>query len=155
MLFVYLFISFLAGVTVVLGRIVNSKLAEKMGTLQSTLINYITGLTLSYIVYLISRDQPISEAFRKVNVPFWAYFGGLAGIIIIMCSNFITPKLSAFYVTLLVFIGQLIIGIIIDYFILHELSIGKCIGGLLVLIGLTINLWIDKKTATAPKTFDS
>ena len=150
MLLVYLFISFLAGVTVVLGRIVNSGLAGKIGTLQSTLINYITGLTLSYIVYLVSRDKPITESIGQISVPFWAYLGGLAGIVIIMCSNYITPKLSAFYVTLLVFIGQLMLGIIIDYFVLQELSLGKCLGGLLVLIGLTINLWIDKKESGSP-----
>ncbi len=145
MLIIYLFISFLAGVSVVLGRIINSKLAEKIGTMQSTLINYIVGLTLSFIVYLISKDQSIFSSINKISVPAWAYLGGLAGVVIIISSNYITPKLSAFYVTLLVFIGQLLIGIIIDYFILKELSIGKCIGGLLVLIGLTYNLWIDKK----------
>jgi bacterial/archaeal transporter family-2 protein len=145
MLIIYLFISFLAGVSVVLGRIINSKLAEKIGTMQSTLINYIVGLSISFIVYLISKDQPIFTSINKVSVPAWAYLGGLAGVIIIISSNYITPKLSAFYVTLLVFIGQLLIGILIDYFILKELSIGKCIGGLLVLIGLTYNLWIDKK----------
>ncbi len=145
MLIVYLLISFSAGVSVVLGRIVNAKLAEKIGTMQSTLINYITGLSLSYIVYLISKDEPLFSSLNKVSVPLWAYLGGLAGVVIIIASNYITPKLSAFYVTLLVFVGQLLIGIIIDYFILHELSAGKCIGGLLVLIGLAYNLWIDKK----------
>ena len=47
--------------------------------------------------------------------------------------------------TLLIFIGQLFIGIIIDYFALNQLSIGKVIGGLLVLTGLTYNLLLDKK----------
>ncbi len=145
MLFIYLLISFSAGASVVLGRIINSTLAEKIGTLQSTLINYITGLSLSYFIYLISKGEPLLSAVNKISVPLWAYLGGSAGVVIIMCSNYITPKLSAFYVTLLVFIGQLLIGIIIDYFVLQELSIGKCIGGLLVLIGLTYNLWIDRK----------
>lgn len=147
MIFIYICLSFLAGVSVVLGRIVNSKLAEKIGTMQSTLINYIAGLSLTYIVYLLSKDTPLQKTFGQISVPIWAYFGGLAGIIIILSSNYVTPKLSAFYVTLLVFFGQLAIGILIDYFILKQLSPGKGIGGLLVLAGLAINLRIDKKAS--------
>lgn len=145
MIILYIFLSFLAGVSVVLGRIVNSKLAGKIGTMQSTLVNYITGLSLTYIVYLLSKDVPLHKTFGQVSVPIWAYFGGLAGIVIILSSNYVTPRLSAFYVTLLVFFGQLVIGILIDYFILKQLSPGKGIGGLLVLAGLAINLRIDKK----------
>ncbi|WMJ87223.1 DMT family transporter [Anaerocolumna sp. MB42-C2] len=145
MLIVSLILSFLAGVSIVLGRIINAQLAEQIGTKQSTLINYITGLSLSSIVYLVSNDKPIfSSVFRNI-VPLWAYLGGLAGVVIIMASNYITPRLSAFYITLLIFIGQLFTGIMIDYFILKEVSIGKCMGGLLVFIGLTYNLWVDKK----------
>ena len=151
MLIVYIFLSFLAGVSVVLGRIVNSKLAQKIGTMQSTLINYITGLSLTFIVYLLSKDVPLHKTIGQVSVPVWAYFGGLAGIVIILSSNYVTPRLSAFYVTLLVFFGQLVIGILIDYFILKQLSPGKAIGGLLVLAGLAINLRIDKKESG--KTF--
>ncbi|WP_330587736.1 DMT family transporter [Anaerocolumna sedimenticola] len=149
MLIIYLLLSFLAGVSIVLGRIINAQLAEKIGTKQSTFINYITGLSLSIIVYLISKDKPIFSSVTRNIVPFWAYLGGLAGVVIIMASNYVTPRLSAFYITLLIFIGQLFTGILIDYFILKEISIGKCIGGFLVFIGLTYNLWIDKKASAS------
>ncbi len=150
MLFVYLLISILAGVTIVLGRIINSKLAEKIGTLQSTLINYIVGLGFSFLFYIITKEGAVIFYDNKDSIPIWAYLGGLAGVIVIVSSNYITPKISAFYITLLIFIGQLFIGIIIDYFMLHELSIGKCIGGLFVLAGLTYNLRLDKKTNILP-----
>jgi transporter family-2 protein len=55
--------------------------------------------------------------------------------------------MSAFYLTLFIFIGQLFVGIIIDYFTLKELSLGKIAGGLLVLFGLSYNLLLDKKQA--------
>jgi transporter family-2 protein len=138
--------SALAGVTIVLSRIINSKLAEKLGTLQGTLINYITGLTLSFLCYLFSNEIPLLTFHVYKSIPLWAYLGGLTGVIVILSSNYITPRISTFYITLLIFIGQLIIGIFIDYFMLHELSIGKVIGGLFVIIGLTYNLLIDKNT---------
>ena len=59
--------------------------------------------------------------------------------------NYITPKVSSFSLSLLVFIGQLSIGIIIDYFSNNTISIGKILGGLLILLGLSYNIFIDKK----------
>jgi len=145
MLLVYLLISVLAGVTVVFGRIINSNLAEKIGTFQGTVINYIVGLSFSFLFLWISNETiTISYASMK-TIPIWAYFGGIVGVMIILLSNYVTPKISLFYSTLFMFIGQLFLGIMIDYFVVHNMSIGKLIGGLLVLIGLTYNLSIDKK----------
>ena len=145
MLLAYLLISVMAGVTIVVGRIVNSTLAEKIGTFQGTLINYIVGLSFS-ILFLFLSNEKTTISYANINaIPLWAYLGGLLGVIVIILSNYLTPKISSFYFTLLIFIGQLFIGIIIDYFAFHDLSIGKLIGGLFVLIGLTYNLWIDKK----------
>ncbi|RHW65938.1 EamA-like transporter family protein, partial [Clostridium botulinum] len=66
------------------------------------------------------------------------------GVLVIVLSSYVTPKISSFYLTLIIFIGQLFVGIIIDYFTLNKLSLGNMLGGLLVLIGLTYNLLIDK-----------
>ena len=145
MLLIYLVISTIAGVTVVIGRIINSNLATKIGTFQGTFINYIVGLSVSFLFLFLSNEKTTISFTNMKGIPLWAYLGGLAGVIIIVLSNYLTPKISSFYFTLLVFIGQLFIGIIIDYFTFHDLSIGKLIGGLFVLIGLTYNLWIDKK----------
>lgn len=140
----YMFLSILAGASVVLGRVINSRLCEKIGTLQSTLINYIVGLIFSIMFLFISQDKFKMSLKAFATIPFWAYLGGLIGVVIIMTSNYITPRITAFYITLLVFIGQLFIGCVIDYFVFHELSITKAIGGLFVLVGLSYNLWIDK-----------
>ncbi len=145
MLLIYLLISIIAGVTVVFGRIINSNLAEKIGTFQATLINYIVGLFFSSLFFLISSETMAISFTNLKTVPFWAYFGGLSGVAVIVLSNYITPKISSFYLTLLMFIGQLFLGVIIDYVVLTDLSIGKLIGGFFVLIGLVYNLWIDKK----------
>jgi uncharacterized membrane protein YdcZ (DUF606 family) len=82
------------------------------------------------------------------SIPIAVYLGGLVGVIVISLSNYITPKISAFYLTLLIFIGQLFTGTIIDFFLSHELSTGKIIGGILVLIGLTYNLLVDRPIKT-------
>lgn len=145
MLFVYLLISVITGITVVAGRQLNSTLSEKIGTLPGTLINYIVGLGVSILFLLFSKETFSITFLGMKAIPLWAYFGGLAGVVIIILSNYITPKISAIYLTLLIFIGQLFLGIIIDYFAIHDMSIGKLIGGLFVFIGLSYNLWLDKK----------
>lgn len=134
-----------AGATIVLARNINSSLANKIGLLEGTFFNYIIGLFFSFIFLLISSDHlKLSTSLLK-SVPLWAYLGGLLGVIVVSISNLVTPKISAFYLTLILFIGQLFSGIIIDYFSLGLISIGKIIGGLLVILGLSYNLIIDKK----------
>jgi len=140
----YIFISILVGISVVVARIINSNLAKRIGIFQGTFFNYVTGLFFSFIFLLLSNEALTISSIKMNSIPLWAYLGGLSGILVIVLSNYITPKISAFYLTLLMFIGQIFVGIIIDYFTLDKLSIGKIIGGLLVLIGLTYNSLIDK-----------
>jgi bacterial/archaeal transporter family-2 protein len=136
--------SIIAGASIVLARNINSSLANKIGLLEGTSINYIVGLFFSVIFLLISNDFfKLSTNFK--SIPVWAFFGGIIGVIVVAVSNLVTPKISAFYLTLIMFIGQLIAGIIIDYFTQGLISIGKTIGGSLVILGLSYNLLIDKK----------
>lgn len=145
MLYLYMLLSILGGASVVLGRMINAKLSKKIGTLQSTLINYIVGLSFTIIIFFVTQDKFKMGLSSFETIPLWAYLGGLMGVIIIMTSNYVTQRISAFYITLLVFIGQLFLGTLIDFFIFKELSLTKAIGGILVLAGLTYNLWIDQK----------
>lgn len=146
----YILISILAGVTIVITRNINSILAQKIGIFQSTLINYITGLFFSFIFLCLSNESLNTISVRLKPLPLWAYLGGLSGVIVIALSSYIIPRISAFYLTLLIFVGQLFTGIIIDYFTLNKLSSGKIIGGILVLSGLTYNLLLDRKKEAKP-----
>jgi len=142
---VYIFLAILSGISIVVARTINSNLALKIGTLPGTFFNNFVGLFFSFIFLFISSDALDLSTMKLGSIPFWAYLGGLLGVLVVVVSNYIIPKTSAFYLTFFTFIGQLFVGIIIDYFTLNELSIGRIIGGLLVLIGLTYNLLIDKK----------
>lgn len=140
----YIFISILAGVSIVIARIINSNLAERIGIFQGTFFNYVVGLLFSVIFLFFSNEAMNISKLNLSSIPWWAYTGGLAGVAVVGLSSYITPKISAFYLTLLMFIGQLFVGVVIDYFTIGELSIGKLIGGLLVLAGFAYNLNVDK-----------
>jgi transporter family-2 protein len=143
----YTLIAIAAGTSVVLARNINSILATKIGLLEGTLYNYCVGLFFSTIFLLFSSETFKLGLQNAGTIPAWAYLGGLVGVIVVVLSNLVTPKLSAFYLTLIIFIGQLFAGMLIDYFTLSILSKGKIIGGVLVVLGLTYNLFIDRKNS--------
>lgn len=134
-----------SGLTNVLGRIINSNLADKIGILPGTFYNYLTGLIASTVFFMFSSNTIRYSPNKFLGLPVYAYIGGAIGVVVVGISSYITPKISALYATVLLFIGQLFAGIIIDYFTLHFLSIGKVIGGILVLLGLIYNAFIDKR----------
>lgn len=140
----YILLAILSGVSVVLSRIVNFKLAKEIGTFQGTFFNYLTGFITSLIFLLLNKEYIDINILNQSSIPFYAYLGGTIGILVVLLFNFITPKVSSFSLSLLVFIGQLSIGIIIDYFSNNIISMGKIIGGLLILLGLSYNIFIDK-----------
>ncbi|VYU50676.1 EamA-like transporter family protein [Clostridium tertium] len=144
MFYFYILLAILAGVSIVISRIFNSRIAEEIGTLQGTYINYLTGLVTAFIFFIISKEYMNIEMINYLNIPIYSYLGGAIGILVVLLSNYTTPKVSSFSLSLLVFIGQLSIGIFIDYYSYSTVSIGKIIGGLLILSGLSYNILIDK-----------
>ncbi|MES5893338.1 DMT family transporter [Bacillus cereus group sp. RP43] len=144
----YICIAILAGVSIVIARIINANLAKEIGNWEGTFFNYITGLFFSMLFLIFSSDSLYISSHTLQSIPVAVYLGGLVGVIVISLSNYITPKIPAFYLTLLIFIGQLFTGTVIDFFLSNELSIGKIVGGIFVLIGLTYNLLIDRPFKT-------
>ena len=151
MLYLYILIAILAGVSVVISRIFNSIIADEIGTLQGTFINYLTGLVAAFILFILSKEYLNIVNINYSSIPFYSYLGGAIGILVVLLSNYTTPKVSNFSLSLLVFIGQLSIGILIDYYSYSTVSIGKIIGGILILLGLSYNMIIDKKTSLIKK----
>ena len=137
----FIIISVISGAIVVISRILNTRLSEKIGLLESSFFNYLTGLLSALILFVILKDK--FTLSQLSTLPVWAYLGGVLGIIVVILSSVVTPKMSSFYITLIIFIGQLFSGIIIDFLILKTIPYAKFIGGLLVVLGLGYNLYID------------
>lgn len=133
-------LALLSGLTRTVSRMVNAQLSERIGPFQSTFYNYVLGLICSGLALFLSRDPwPVTG-----QIPAWAYGGGVVGVLFVVLSNLITPKISAFAMTLLIFVGQIATGLALDVFLHQQLSAGKIAGGVLVLVGLLGNLAIDR-----------
>lgn len=149
---IYILFAILCGVSNVLSRSVNFVLSEKIGMYQSTLFNYIFGLSGSFLLLLISGETFKLFTTSSYNAPWFVYTGGLLGVIVVTMLSFLSSKVSSFYLTLLLFVGQLFTGIIIDALSTGKISFYQVLGGALVVLGLTYNLYIDKinsKTVSA------
>ncbi len=140
----YILVAILSGITNVISRSVNFVLSERIGVYQSTFFNYIFGLAGSFILLTISGEAFKLFTASSYSSPWIVYTGGLVGVAVVSLQVFLSSKVSSFYLTLLLFVGQLFTGIIIDYFSTVKISIYQVIGGILVVVGLGYNLYIDK-----------
>jgi uncharacterized membrane protein YdcZ (DUF606 family) len=134
----------LSGVTIVLARMLGARLAQNCGAPFSSLMNYITGLTGSLIAFLVT-GAVTKAAFPAPGGSIFIYLGGALGLVSVYILNNITRRLPATQMTLLIFVGQLFSGMLLDYFATHNFSLGTLAGGLLVLAGLAVNIWGDRK----------
>ncbi|MCB2294183.1 DMT family transporter [Clostridium algoriphilum] len=141
----YIILAILCGSITIISMIVNSHLAKRIGVFQGTLINYIVGIFSTILLMILVRNSINISLVSYNSIPVWAFLGGLLGVIVVASTNIVIPKISTIYTTLLIFMGQLFTGILIDYFRVGFVSKGKIIGGILILLGIIYNSNVDKK----------
>lgn len=142
---VAIIVSLLAGATIVLSRTLNAKLAIETSLLASTFYNYLVGFLVAISTLLLFGKEELMHPGIRISTNIFIYFGGIFGIIVVLILNMTVSKISSFYVTLLLFIGQIFTGILLDVLLSKTYSIKQMIGGLFVILGLSINLYIDRK----------
>ncbi|GAA0127201.1 DMT family transporter [Clostridium sp. CTA-19] len=138
-------LAIIGGVLTTLSMVINSSLGKRIGVLQSTLINYIVGLLCSMVVLLILGSNVELSMVEFENIPMFVFCGGIIGVVIVYTSNIIIPKIPVVYSMLLLFIGQIVAGIIIDFLINKEIEINKILGAMVVTIGILYNSKVDNK----------
>jgi len=143
--------SFIAGACIVVTRSMNARLSELTTIRVSTFYNYFMGLITAIPVLLILGSSEVSLAEFTFSPNWFIYFGGVLGVCVVLLSNVTVTKISAFYLTLLIFIGQVFSGVIVDMIISQEVSIRIIIGGVFVTAGLCLNLLLDKKVTYQKK----
>jgi transporter family-2 protein len=146
-------LSFFAGVIIVIIRAMNARLAGYSGSYICTFFYYIFGLIMVIMVFLfLGKDEPMYMNFFTLSPKFYIYFGGVLGVCIIMVNNITAPKISAFYLSLFSFSGQIFSGIVIDSLISQEFLLKNLISGIFISAGLSINLLLDKREIKNERT---
>ncbi|WP_411169370.1 DMT family transporter [Clostridium sp. MB05] len=147
---IYIFLSFITGITIVINMMLNGKLAQTEGKINGVIINYLMATISSILLCIIMIKSLPSYASIK-SIPLFYLLGGIIGVLTTYIFNIIVPKVPAVYIVILRFIGQMFTSALIDYLYLGIFSKGKIIGGFLFLIGLIINAKVDNKYES-PKT---
>ena len=143
-------VSLLAGVTVLISRLLNSRLARETSVKTSALFNYMVGLLAALLLLLFTKSS-VTWSFALSGPPY-LYLGGSLGAVIVLLSNHIVGRISSFYMTLAIFIGQVSASLLLDMLLTQSFPMRTAIGGLFVLAGLVINLMQDRVFGMHGKT---
>lgn len=140
-----LFFSLLAlgtGVLLAFSTTLNAALGKRVGVFPGTLVNYLMGLATSLIcITLAGGWVPLPVG---ALTPF-LLLGGVLGVLIIAVTNVALPKVPVVYITILLFTGQVLMGIGIDAVNGTALTWGKAGGCALIAAGLLYNIRLDRR----------
>ncbi len=134
------FLSLAAGVTVVASRTVNARLAERTTPRISVFHNFLTGLAAAMVLLCIWGGPGEAGAGPFTPADIWMLSGSLLGFIVVLLSNWTTPRLPAFLATLFVFVGQVFTGLAVDTLASGRFTVEQGIGGGLVVAGLLLTV---------------
>lgn len=142
----YLF-AVLAGCLVVLSMVMNSRISRSIGVFQGTFSNYAVGLLTSILVILACLATGADFGGEGATLPPWyAYCGGLIGVVIVASCNVVIPRIPVVYSAVLIFLGQIVTGLVVDALVSGVFDRYKALGAALVTCGLFVNAWIDARS---------
>ena len=138
---------FLSGVLLVVSRAYNSRLSDETSMYVSTFFNYVCGLATAIPVFLLfGRNDPV-WAGLVIGEHWWTYIGGAIGVATVWLSSAVTVKIPQLYITLLMFVGQVFAGVLLDALMDGAFSMANIIGGVLVSLGLASNLLLERRAS--------
>jgi len=148
----YLISSFLTGILVLMTMILNSQIAIRRGMFYATRTNYMTGLITVVLICIITgyEFKPLATSLNGIHPIYW-FGGGVTGAMVVAGIGYVVPKIPTLYSTILIFLGQIMTGLFIDYFLTNFFSLQIFTGSILVFLGFVMNLWIDASRSKVSK----
>ena len=111
--------------------------------------------TLLYasVLALVALGGMFSERSGVINIALEGIMviGGLMGVVTVSAQNYISPRMSAFRLTLILFIGQIFTGLVLDMLAGSGGSFQEWIGGAFAVLGLSLNALFDRRAERKTK----
>jgi len=133
------------GAGVVATRTLNAQLTRLTSVPTSTFYNFAVGLLCSIPVFLLLGDWGGGMAGLAFSSHWFMYIGGVLSVGIVALNSIAAVKISGFYLTLFLFIGQVFTGVLLDMVLEGAFAPRIFIGGLAVALGLCVNLLLDRR----------
>jgi transporter family-2 protein len=146
----FMVLALISGLLPSISFIMNSQLGVARGIFKSAWMNYAVGLATTLVLIAIVRP-PLAQGAAGLGGTGILYIvgGGLLGVVMVVATNFIFPKIPALWSTLLMFTGQALTGVVIDAIAQGSFSGRKLAGTLIVLAGMGVNAALDRKKTEA------
>ncbi|MEG1992426.1 MAG: DMT family transporter [Acetivibrio sp.] len=137
-------LSCLAGISIIVARTFNARLADKTNMYSSTWYNFSSGFLVSLLFLFTLGKKDMMDLSGGLSPKLWIYLGGFIGMIIVILSNMCVTKISAFYMTLIMFVGQIFTGILFDILLTQTFSVKNLICGAIVAFGLSLDVLMQQ-----------
>jgi len=136
-----------SGVLLIVSRSYNARLADSTSVYVSTFFNYFCGLLTAIPVFLLFGRNESIWAGLALAPNWWTYLGGALGVLTVWLSNIVVVRIPQLYITLLMFVGQVFTGVLLDALMDGALSAANIAGGVLVALGLALNLLLERRAS--------
>lgn len=93
------------------------KLGVALGSpVKASLASFVVGLiSLAIVVAFVDRTYSLGDALKKGN-PWWMWAGGLLGATLVMCNAYLSAHIGTGMTVMLVLLGQVGGGLLVDRF---------------------------------------
>ena len=144
-----LLLAVLLGSCAVIVRTLNVKISDSVGSvIDGGFINSFGGIVSGLILLFVTTGfRPDFSAY--LTVPAYYYTAGVFGLTCLLLNIIAYKKLDTFYATIFMLIGQIGTGILIDLLFFHSLSFSKCVGILLIILGIVLEKIVTRSSAAA------
>lgn len=136
------FAAIMIGLTIVVSMTQNSRLEKDIDIKQVTLLNFITGSIGTLILFIIGGHE-LKDFIPLTTMPWYGYIGGVLGVVSVTLCTITMKHLSVITASMLMYTGQMFIGIVIDVLRGIDFSIGRIIGCVLIVLGVYFNSYMD------------
>jgi bacterial/archaeal transporter family-2 protein len=126
-----------------LQAVINAKLAHFVGgpMWASAISAFVSMVVLSGVAGLIGAEGPRLAGLS--SAPWWAWTGGLCGVVVLAATAAVTPRIGAASMTALVMAGQVLVAILFDRFgvfglQVHEIGVCRLAAAVLLIAGAAL-----------------
>lgn len=130
-------IGLVGGVAVGFQGPIAGAMGQRIGGMASSLIVHLGGAVISALLLAFRHGENV-QAWK--SLPWYMLIAGVFGVILYQTINVTLPRLGSTAMVMLIIIGQLGIGVVIDHFgwlgvPVHPINLNRAVGLLLLLAG--------------------
>ena len=135
-----IFLAFTLGILIIVTPIANGNNAVRIGNFGASFFNYLFAtLTAGLIFVLTSSSKLLLQSVSQNPLTLTnGLIGGTLGCFVLIGLNYVTPRIKAFQLVILTFLGQMGTAMLLDYFMLGIADFKRFIGLIFIAVGLLL-----------------